>query len=97
MTDVRYARLRAIELQRQHCRRVYNKALREGELVRPTSCQDCGVVCKPEGHHDDYDKPVDVRWLCIPCHRLADKAVGSRKRDYSRDPVIKTMALRRSA
>lgn len=49
-------------------------ALRGGRLVRPSVCDQCGVVCRPQGHHDDYTKPLSVRWLCRPCHRIADRA-----------------------
>jgi hypothetical protein len=43
-------------------------ALRNGKLIRPSLCSDCGNCCKPEAHHDDYTKPLDVRWLCRSCH-----------------------------
>ena len=45
------------------------KALKHGELVRPTHCSECNSTHKIEGHHDDYTKPLDVRWLCEKCHK----------------------------
>lgn len=44
-------------------------ALKTGELVRPETCSHCGVTCTPHAHHDDYEKPLEVRWLCVRCHR----------------------------
>jgi len=50
-------------------------ALHKGVLQRPDKCQSCGASghCKNgativHGHHDDYSKPLDVRWLCKKCH-----------------------------
>jgi hypothetical protein len=43
-----------------------------GTLKRPTSCERCGVECKPDAHHTDYTKPLYVDWLCKSCHRAAD-------------------------
>lgn len=43
--------------------------LSTGKMIRPESCSQCGVKCKPEGHHKDYDKPAEVIWLCKSCHR----------------------------
>ena len=46
------------------------RAVRSGKLIRPETCSECG--CKPSepvhGHHDDYSKPLSVRWLCRGCH-----------------------------
>ena len=44
-----------------------HKALREGELVRPSHCEECETG-HTHGHHDDYEKPLEVRWLCPSCH-----------------------------
>jgi len=42
-----------------------NNAIRDNRLTRK-SCEVCGEK-KVHGHHDDYTKPLDVRWLC-PIH-----------------------------
>lgn len=49
-----------------------DRAIRAGRLARPDACSKCGAPCKPHGHHDDYAKPLQVRWLCRACHRTAD-------------------------
>lgn len=42
-------------------------ATRCGKLVR-MPCEVCGEA-KTHGHHDDYSKPLTVRWLCPSHHR----------------------------
>jgi hypothetical protein len=32
-------------------------------------CTDCQKEVETEGHHEDYDKPLDLVWLCRPCHK----------------------------
>ena len=41
-------------------------AIRDGRLTR----QPCEVCANPkaQAHHDDYGKPLDVRWLCTTHH-----------------------------
>jgi len=41
-------------------------ALKGGTLSR-MPCEACGAG-DTHAHHDDYSKPLDVRWLCPPCH-----------------------------
>jgi hypothetical protein len=38
-----------------------------GGLIDRLPCEVCGGLA--EAHHDDYDKPLDVRWLCLAHHR----------------------------
>lgn len=41
-------------------------AVRRGDLVRKP-CEKCGNP-KSHGHHENYFKPLEVRWLCVTCH-----------------------------
>lgn len=45
-------------------------AIERGDLIRPEACEQCGGNTGGiEGHHCDYDKPLDVMWLCRWCHK----------------------------
>jgi hypothetical protein len=45
------------------------KQISKGKLERPSTCERCFKECKPEAHHDDYTKPLLIKWLCKICHR----------------------------
>lgn len=52
------------------------KAVARGRVERPATCERCGKEPPPfrdgrsaiQAHHPDYSKPMDVVWLCQPCH-----------------------------
>ena len=48
---------------------VTNNAMRDGKLSQASNCSICKSTEKIEGHHDDYTKPLAVRWLCEQCHK----------------------------
>ena len=74
-----------IEKQRERCRQkdlangekrkarnIVRSATRNGNLV-VGDCVDCGN--KPDdhnidAHHEDYNKPLEVIWLCRSCHMI---------------------------
>jgi hypothetical protein len=73
---------------RQHkAHRLVRQALLERKMERGECCEGCGVSGRfrttptgkrgrytLEGHHENYDKPLEVVWLCKSCHKRADIA-----------------------
>ncbi len=46
---------------------IVNNAIRDGKLIRKP-CKVCGTA-KVQAHHRDYNKPLEVEWLCFKHHR----------------------------
>ena len=54
-----------------------NKRIKAGVLVK-FPCEVCAVT-KVDAHHDDYAKPLDVRWLCRKHHNEHHRIHGEGK------------------
>lgn len=52
---------------RKKVRIIWNHYRRD-KKIKNQPCEICGCD-KSEAHHDDYSKPLEVRWLCRKCHR----------------------------
>lgn len=44
------------------------RAIKKGSLVR-MPCQMCGSIDHIHAHHDDYEMPLEVMWLCPEHHK----------------------------
>lgn len=79
MTEQSFTREQKIKA-RKACR----GAVANGKLARQP-CEVCGDE-KAQAHHDDYSKPLDVRWLCrahhLDLHRPVDAAPPRRRGRY---------------
>lgn len=54
---------------------ICERAIRSGKLANPQQCSVCESTERftdgrtaIQAHHDDYNKPLEVRWLCQKCH-----------------------------
>jgi len=65
--------------------RLVAAAIADGVLVRGP-CELCGAV-PTEGHHEDYDLPLEVRWLCKVHHSLRHVEIQSARPPVSRRTV----------
>lgn len=52
--------------KRAKARSIFNHYICDNNIER-MPCEICGG--KAEAHHDDYNKPLEVRWLCFKHHR----------------------------
>ena len=52
--------------EKYKARQVLQYHVRKGYIEKGL-CEDCGSK-KVQAHHEDYTKPLEVRWLCAKCH-----------------------------
>jgi len=72
--------------------KIYNSAIRSGELKRGV-CDVCGTSDNIHGHHPNYNKPLDVIWLCAKHHRELHKRIGCNHGYYDSPIKIDTTKL----
>lgn len=73
-------RFKARYPEKAEAHRLMHAAIARGDLVRPEVCQRCAKP-SPEtlhGHHEDYSRPLDVMFVCRPCHRILDRERAER-------------------
>lgn len=58
---------RAKNPEKYLARAMVASALKSG-LLKKLPCETCNLE-KVQAHHDDYSKPLEVRWLCFKHHR----------------------------
>jgi len=63
-----YRSLTDAQKKKHNARAYFRVYLGRGAVTKPDECEQCGSEDYIEAHHDDYDKPLSVRWLCKPCH-----------------------------
>lgn len=66
-----YYREKVIGTPQKSARDKVYYAVKTGKLTKPSACERCGVKAtgrRLHAHHDDYEKPLEVEWLCTRCH-----------------------------
>lgn len=64
----------AEDRRRKKAHNMVARAISSGKLVRQ-ACLRCGNL-KSLAHHEDYNKPLEVMWLCQPCHKQRHKEIN---------------------
>lgn len=65
-------RLKGDALKKANARARAGVEYRRGNLI-PKSCEVQGCIEKAQKHHEDYSKPLEVRWLCRDHHLMLHK------------------------
>ncbi len=75
-----YRRYRNRNEKKYAAHHILQTAVKASILVKPVKCQVCEKETEKNrlaGHHESYDKPLEVLWVCDPCHkRIHAKAKG---------------------
>jgi hypothetical protein len=58
---------------KKSARELVRRAIKNEQIVPSSTCEDCGILCNAEAHHEDHSRPYLIRWLCKRCHKWHDK------------------------
>lgn len=59
---------RRVSPEKANARDKVRRAIKKGKLFRSSFCQLCRKNSFTHAHHEDYNKPLDVIWMCPTCH-----------------------------
>ena len=59
-------KMTAEQRRKDNCRS-YSRVLEERGKIKRKPCEKCGNQ-EVQRHHEDYNDPWNVTWLCIDCH-----------------------------
>ena len=82
MTSTPYRCLSKEQRRKADARSIAGTYMRRG-LLNPRPCSDCGTTVDVVKHHEDYDKPLDVTWLCRGCHAARHRLEKERANEPS--------------
>jgi len=68
-TRPKYHELSPEQRLKANCRSYLNQYIKRGKIIKPHHCSVAGCTNTDiQAHHDDYTKPLDVKWLCVQHH-----------------------------
>ncbi len=54
--------------QRRRARKILNDHLHRGKIIKGRFCHMCGKEKELHAHHENYENPLAVIWICTECH-----------------------------
>lgn len=69
-----YVKYKNANKLKKSAHQVIKNEIRSGRMIKEC-CSECGSQ-KAVSHHDDYNYPLVVRWLCAKCHSKWHKING---------------------
>lgn len=76
LRNIRNNKYREMYPLQHEARQVINYLIRNGKLKKGRcefyGCECCGRI---EAHHDDYTKPLNIRWVCVKHHNMIHNSI----------------------
>lgn len=71
-------RMREKYPEKNRAREQLRHAVKIGEIIKPLTCEKCNENKQLQGHHENYNKALEVMWLCKSCHTARHKELNKK-------------------